>query len=477
VTNINLGYGESTGGRALTLIKEGTGTQTFTGRLFHAGGFTVNGGTVVVAPTGLTDSVNYAGNNTIAAGATLKFDFNTGYQRIRNGTLSGDGQFIKAGLGTLQMGDNGQPMNVALGAGVVIDVQAGTVKNDWGNGNGSPGWSANLADLNVAAGAYFDVWDGSATVDAVTGAGTIQVGINSTSTITVGVNNGSGNFSGTLQNPAGGTFPGGDTYPGGGTLNLAKQGAGTQILSGTSTYTGTTTISAGALLVNGTHTGGGAYTVQNTGTLGGTDSLTASVTVDNGGTINPGASVGTLTTGNVTLNGILKIEYNGATIDKLVAGALDITSGTVDFDNLGVNLTGSPRVFASYTSLVGAAFATITDLPAGYTINYNYLGGNEIALVASAHPGDFDSDGDVDGADFVAWQTNFPTATGATLAQGDADGDGDVDGADFVVWQTNFPFTPGPGASPVPEPQSWLLIAVGAMISARAFVRPRFARS
>jgi hypothetical protein len=67
-------------------------------------------------------------------------------------------------------------------------------------------------------------------------------------------------------------------------------------------------------------------------------------------------------------------------------------------------------------------------------------------------PGDFDSDGDVDGADFVAWQTNFPTASGATLAGGDADGDGDVDGADFVVWQTNFPYTPGPGASPVPEP-------------------------
>jgi hypothetical protein len=75
----------------------------------------------------------------------------------------------------------------------------------------------------------------------------------------------------------------------------------------------------------------------------------------------------------------------------------------------------------------------------------------------SAVPGDFDSDGDVDGADFVAWQTNFPKPNGATLAQGDADGDGDVDGADFVVWQTNFPFTPGPGAAPVPEPTSFCI--------------------
>jgi hypothetical protein len=73
-------------------------------------------------------------------------------------------------------------------------------------------------------------------------------------------------------------------------------------------------------------------------------------------------------------------------------------------------------------------------------------------------PGDFDGDNDVDGADFVAWQTNFPTPSGATLSQGDADGDGDVDGADFVVWQTNFPFTPGGGTTPVPEPSTYGLL-------------------
>jgi hypothetical protein len=78
--------------------------------------------------------------------------------------------------------------------------------------------------------------------------------------------------------------------------------------------------------------------------------------------------------------------------------------------------------------------------------------------------GDFDGDGDVDGADFVAWQTNFPKETGATLAMGDADSDGDVDGADFVVWQTNFPFTPGPGVTSVPEPWSLVTIICGIMI-------------
>jgi hypothetical protein len=84
-------------------------------------------------------------------------------------------------------------------------------------------------------------------------------------------------------------------------------------------------------------------------------------------------------------------------------------------------------------------------------------------ITPPAHAGDFDGDGDVDGADFVAWQTNFPKASDATLAQGDADADGDVDGADFVVWQTNFPFTPSPGASAVPEPQSIALLSLATL--------------
>jgi hypothetical protein len=82
---------------------------------------------------------------------------------------------------------------------------------------------------------------------------------------------------------------------------------------------------------------------------------------------------------------------------------------------------------------------------------------------SSAHAGDFDADGDVDGADFVAWQTNFPKETGATLAQGDADADGDVDGADFVVWQTNFPFPTGGGSSPVPEPTSCSIVLIASL--------------
>ncbi len=58
---------------------------------------------------------------------------------------------------------------------------------------------------------------------------------------------------------------------------------------------------------------------------------------------------------------------------------------------------------------------------------------------------DFDKDGDVDGADFLVWQTNFFTPSGATPNDGDADQDGDVDGEDFLIWQLEF--AGGSGAS------------------------------
>jgi MYXO-CTERM domain-containing protein len=202
--------------------------------------------------------------------------------------------------------------------------------------------------------------------------------------------------------------------------------------------------------------------VNSGGTVGGTGSILGStVTVNAGGVLAPGESIGTFTVGSAIIDGSLAIEFNGGSIDKLiVAGVLDISGATLAFTNLGT-LTGSAHVIAQYGSLIGDPFAMVTGLPSGYTLNYNYLSGNQIALVASAQPGDFDGDGDVDGADFVAWQTNFPKESGATLDQGDADGDGDVDGADFVVWQTNFPFTPGPGTSPVPEPAGVALAAFG----------------
>ena len=51
---------------------------------------------------------------------------------------------------------------------------------------------------------------------------------------------------------------------------------------------------------------------------------------------------------------------------------------------------------------------------------------------------DFDSDADVDGADFLSWQRGIGMTSGAGRDDGDADGDGDVDGTDLAVWRSAF---------------------------------------
>jgi hypothetical protein len=140
----------------------------------------------------------------------------------------------------------------------------------------------------------------------------------------------------------------------------------------------------------------------------------------------------------------------------------------------GLDGSGNPIIYASTaaSSNVGNALVRLVDtgasaaftLVATAPINTAFRGVAPAPVAGIGKPGDFDGDGDVDGADFVAWQTNFPTASGATRAKGDADGDGDVDGADFVVWQTNFPFTPGPGAAPLPEPHAFALLSIGTIL-------------
>lgn len=57
----------------------------------------------------------------------------------------------------------------------------------------------------------------------------------------------------------------------------------------------------------------------------------------------------------------------------------------------------------------------------------------------TAPTADFDSDGDVDGRDFLAWQRGFGiVAPNAEIEDGDADADLDVDSDDLSVWQQQY---------------------------------------
>jgi hypothetical protein len=157
-------------------------------------------------------------------------------------------------------------------------------------------------------------------------------------------------------------------------------------------------------------------------------------------------------------NQAMRIYVNGTLVEQVTSG---IPSAIF-------NSNSDLWVGLQYDTSAANHFSGLIDEVAIYNraLSASEIAAHYAAAFATPVPGDFDSDGDVDGADFVVWQTHFPAASGGALATGDADGDGDVDGADFVVWQTNFPTSPGPGSSPVPEPAA-LIIALCSLAAIR----------
>ncbi len=239
------------------ITKEGIGTLTLNS---SSNAFT--GGTLVAAgrlilENNLTGSPSF----TINQGATLELRLTTNTNQLSQGTITGAGNLVKSGIGRLLLGAQNNPQTVSMTSGTLFDVQAGLIRNEWGNS----AWSNNKADLNIAASAFFDLWDGNVVVDAITGSGVINKAWSGTNTLTIGTDHGSGSFSGKISNTN--NHGGGYGGVGGGTLNLMKLGNGTQTLSGINTYTGNTTVSAGTLaLVGGSQTS--PIAVNNSASLG-----------------------------------------------------------------------------------------------------------------------------------------------------------------------------------------------------------------
>ncbi len=140
--------------------------------------------------------------------------------------LSGIGALIKQGLGTLTLSGSN-----TYGGGTVVDEGTVVLANASALGTGSLTVNDGTLDLNGQ-----DI-----TVSALIGANTSSVISNSAaggSTFTSN-QNGHTTYAGTIRNGAG-------------TLSLVKQGLGTLTLTGANTYTGTTTVSGGALRLENT---------------------------------------------------------------------------------------------------------------------------------------------------------------------------------------------------------------------------------
>ncbi|MFM8494335.1 MAG: autotransporter-associated beta strand repeat-containing protein, partial [Planctomycetia bacterium] len=121
-----------------------------------------------------------------------------------------------------------------------------------------------------------------------------------------------------------------------GSGSLTKSGAGALTLSGNNAYTGTTTVSAGTLLINGNQTAAtGGLAVLSVATLGGSGTLGGGMSLAAGSTLSPGNSPGTITAPSGTWAG--GANYNWQLVDATgmagtdwdladFSGVLDITA-------------------------------------------------------------------------------------------------------------------------------------------------------
>ena len=336
------------GGNSLT--KTGAGTMELTATNTYTGTTTVNGGTLRMINSTSANAIRGNGHNyVIASGATLEADRTNGsLVGISNFNISGSGTFKTSGL---EMEQTSASSTINMSSGALFHVESG--RYNFGQ-NGLGDWSSNLSDMQVDNGATFNGANTPTVVNALDGAGTVLTG----GGITVGVDNGSGSFSGIIGN---------SNY--GSAYSITKAGSGTQTLSGANTYTGTTTINDGTLIIDGNQASAtGAMTINVNGSLAGSGTIGASMLTVNG-VLAPGNSPGTLSTGSQTWNdgGSYLWEINasndaGGTIgsdpgwDWLdITGSLDLSSltaggFTIDINSLtSGNIAGDAVGFDTWT--------------------------------------------------------------------------------------------------------------------------------
>jgi len=246
-------------------------------------------------------------------------------------------------MGRYRVAVNGDPIGISAvynGSGFyffdLTGLKSGDVIHVYGTGTGSDlgaflggltfdSFTTNIVAANVLPTGSTVQIAGSATLElngiseqtgsladsGGTGGNVINSG-GSPITLTIGNDGTSTSFSGVITN-------------GTGALNLIKVGSGIQTLAGSCTYNGTTTVSNGTLLVNGS-IGTNTVTVTANATLGGTGTINGVVTLNNGGTIQPtlaGTSSGTLTLSSAAsptfnANCTLKIRAGSSAMDQII---------------------------------------------------------------------------------------------------------------------------------------------------------------
>ena len=232
------------------------------------------------------------------------------------GSVGGASSLTKTGAGTLVLsGNNG------FSGGMILT--AGTLQVSSGDNLGIGTLTLAAGTLNATDNVSFSE------AVAVTGSSILSTNDGFTTTLSgtlTGSNNQTLSLSGSGMNSLSTVEVGGsDIFTVGGAIegssNLTKIGTGTLILTGTSTYSGNTSITAGTLsLLNGQIESD--TTVHSGATLRGNGRIVGNVS-SIGGTIRPGNSIGTLT----IVDGSLMLDGDSVTQIEIVPGTSNNNSG------------------------------------------------------------------------------------------------------------------------------------------------------
>lgn len=316
------------------LNKSGSGSLRINGDSIYPGTTRVEGGSLRVAGKFTSQSIDLVNNSTFEINHAAALNYYA--PNAAKTVLTGTGTFRKSGAGTLQLSfgtptaGSGQGCIISLKAGSLIDVTGGKMTNGiYANSN----WVDNFASLNLATGTTFDVWNGAPIrIDALNGTGTITNGLKGgVTSLTLGVANGSGSFSGPLSAVG---------------LTVAKTGTGTQTLTSSGISVAATTVNNGKLVLDGSGTNAlGNVTASATGQL----RLTKQINVNSATTATSGYTAGTV------------VANSNAVIDITTTPA----GSTVAYNNPFWRQSRSWPVLAA-SSITGAfSLGTVSNDPGG----------------------------------------------------------------------------------------------------------------
>ena len=228
----------------LALVKAGSATLTLSANNTFTGDTTISSGDLAVGGSGKLGGGSYNGAIAIASGSTLSYSSSS--SQTFSGSISGDGDIEKITSASSTLTISGA--NSYTGGTV---VSAGIIKAGNSYSTGPPETDAfGTGSLTIATGAVLDL-NGQTINNTTTISGT---GISSTGAIT-NSNATAATISGNITLAADSSIGGSNnvTLSGviSGAYNLTKVGSSTYTLSGTNTYSGNTTISAGTIKLTG----------------------------------------------------------------------------------------------------------------------------------------------------------------------------------------------------------------------------------